>query len=88
MELAKIEGDEIVIRIKIDALPVAMAGSPLGLDWHVTDAAEFAKEFVHELNNEQEDGTTPLHVVFDKAMSSAIDNGCDGIEEGPDKEFE
>lgn len=88
MELAKIEGDEIVIRVKIEALPCAMAGSPLGAEIHVTDAAVFAEEFVRALNDEDEVGTTLLHKAFDRAMANATESGCEGLADGPAKEFE
>lgn len=80
--MAAIEGDQVVIRVPIAALPVAMSGSPIWHDCHVTDAAVFAVEFVRALNEEEEDGTTLLHRAFDKAMSNAVESGCDGVAEG------
>lgn len=77
------------------ALPIANLGAALEGAWasghqdgryRVTDAEVFAKEVVHELNREQEDGTTPIHLLFDKCMYEAIDQGAEGVEEHPDQE--
>ena len=46
----------------------------------VTDAAEFAREVVNKLNNEAEDGTTPVHELLDKVIERAVEYGCDGVD--------
>ena len=82
----------IVISIDVDALPVIVSGSCAadGLDglWKVTDPEVFAKEVVHALNNEREDGTTRVHQMFDRAFLEAIEQGAEGIEECTEDEFE
>ncbi len=82
---AIIVGDEIVIRLPIDRLPIAIdcmwAAGYSDIRYKVTDANVFAKEFVRSLNRESEDGTTLVHLCFDKAATDAIDMGAEGIEE-------
>lgn len=88
---AKIEGDEIVIRLYIGNLPVIVSGGwacnalpPL----KVTDSGEFAKELCIALNAENEDGTTPIHRLIDKAVIAAIEQGALGIDEIGEDEAE
>ena len=82
----------IVISIEIAALPLIVSGSCAadGLDgrWKVTDAEVFAAEVVRALNDEREDGTTPVHQMFDRAFDEAINQGAEGIEECDEDEFE
>ena len=81
---AVIEGDWIVIRVWIAALPdaLAQAPSPLSLDYRITDAQEFSKDLVIALNDENPDnGTTPIHRLLDDAMESAIDFGSLAVEQ-------
>lgn len=81
LALAKIEGDEIVIRVPIGALNqcVQHVMGGLGEIYEVTDAPVFAKEFVNALNAENEIGDTVIHLAFDKAIETAIENGCEGV---------
>ena len=85
MNLCSIEGDDIVIRIAIDTLPIAFAGGvdlgtiPPGVK--ITDAKAFAKEVVYVLEEEDEEGTTIIHKLFDKVMWQAVEGGCEGWEE-------
>lgn len=89
---AIIRDGKIEISIDIDALPMIVSGSCCcdGMDglWKVTGPAIFAKEVCHALNDEREDGTTPVHMMFDKAFMAAIEQGADGIEEATEEEFE
>lgn len=85
---ALIEDGYIVIRIQIDALPIIVEGAvSLGnLDpMKITDAAAFAKDLVETLNNEDEQGTTLIHEMFDEAIGEAADQGAQGWEEMPDE---
>lgn len=84
----KIEGDEIVVRVKIDALPSAWdqlvmdiydPDAPDHKPPRIEDAEAFAPHFLAELNHEDEMGNTPLMRVFDEAMEMAINNGAEGI---------
>jgi hypothetical protein len=88
---AKIEGDEIVIRLYVGNLPVIVSGGwacnalpPL----KVTDSGEFAKELCRALNEENEEGTTSIHKLFDKGVLAAIEQGAFGIDEITDDEAE
>jgi hypothetical protein len=81
---AVIEGGCIVIRIEISALPLIVPGAwgPVPGDdcFKVTDAEAFARDLVAELNREEEDGTTPVHRMFDAVIQGAIENGAEGVE--------
>lgn len=48
----------------------------------ITDQALFVKEVVRELYREEEDGSTLIHYMFDKAIYAAIENGCEGVDHG------
>jgi hypothetical protein len=85
---AVIEGDCIVIRVPISVLPIAFDASPVAPRdeeadplYRVTDAATFAKGVARHLNDEEEDGTTPIHRILDDAMLEALEQGEEGIEE-------
>lgn len=89
---AELRQGKLEISIAIDALPVIVSGSCMsstmdGL-WRVTDPGLFAKEVCHALNNEREDGTTRVHLMFDAAFMHAIEQGAEGIEEVSEAEFE
>lgn len=45
----------------------------------VVDADAFAKEVLIILHREEEDGTTMVHEMLDKAVEMAIENGAEGI---------
>jgi len=51
----------------------------------ITDVTLFGKELVRALESEEEDGTTPVHLMLDAAALSAIENGAEGILTGDDK---
>lgn len=80
------------IRIAVAMLPVALRGAydAGGMDqrFKVTDADKFAHEVARALNDEEEDGTTPIHSMFDAAFQSAIENGAEGVEEDPESDDE
>lgn len=83
----KLEGAELVIRIPVDTLAfAAQAGEMWPQDdmmnptAFITDETTFAKEVVHALTKEEEDGTTLVHRMFDAAFTYITENGCDGVE--------
>lgn len=90
MSEAKIEGEDIVIRVAVSALPQVVEGAwtagYMETRFKVTDAPTFAKELVSELNAESEDGTTAIHKMFDACINEAIEQGAEGIEEHEDQE--
>lgn len=80
-----IEGDQLVIRFGIDVLAFVSENCPRFHDYEkhgnydthvkVVDKLELAKDVRLQLLHEQEDGTTPLHIVFDDAIEAAFENG-------------
>jgi hypothetical protein len=86
---AVIQDGEIIIRIQIATLPLAMSGAcdlqAIEPRYRITDAELFADAFVRELNREDEQGTTLIHRLFDKAMNEALEQGAEGVEEEPDE---
>jgi hypothetical protein len=85
----RIEDGVLIISIGVDCLAHAIQMSP-GLsefdeesgEWatpEVTDADKFAIEVVCELEAEAEDGTTLVHIAFDRAAANAIENGAQGV---------
>lgn len=83
---AKIEKDQIVIRLDIKSLPVIVEAGPNGEFMKVTNVKKFAKELVLALNNEEEDGTTAIHRAIDDACMEAFENGAEGCKEIEDDE--
>jgi hypothetical protein len=89
---AVIEGNEIVIRLAIENIPIAVEG---GIDMgtitggvKVVDAPLFAKDVVRALNDFDESGTTIIHQLFDQAFENALDDGAQGAIYKEDKEWE
>lgn len=82
-ELAKIEGKEIVIRVKLAALKTAFDAHPNGYaeDYRISKLKDAADSIVNRLNEEEEDGTTPIHRLFDAAFEEALEKGDDGFVE-------
>jgi hypothetical protein len=82
-----IEGDQLVIRIGFEALKMAAEYCPEFQTedcgdgpWEtVVDVAELAKDVKRALEDEEEDGTTPLHKLFDDAFVAARDDGSAGF---------
>ncbi len=85
---AQIVGDKLVIALRISTLAhaarhsdyfdhCAEAGSPL----KITDEALFAKSVAYALNAEEEDGSTPITRMLDKAFEHVCEQGEDGVEE-------
>lgn len=55
----------------------AEAGTPL----KITDEAVFARSVAYALNAEEEDGSTPITRMLDKAFEHVGEQGEDGVEE-------
>ena len=49
-------------------------------DATITNMTAFAEAVADEINDEAEDGSTPLLRMLDRAIYRAIDNGCEGVE--------
>ena len=79
-ELAKVENDEIVIRIPIQSLSgQAYQGlEQVGVEEDGgMDYEALAITLVSELNSEAEDGSTPVNYMLDAAVISAAEDGAD-----------
>jgi hypothetical protein len=89
---AFIKGGDIVIRVPIEALPDAYRAAVdlnyIKSGFKVVDAKVFAKDVVSALNDEDEQGATPIHRMFDKAMEEAVEQGAEGVEESDEDEEE
>lgn len=77
-----IEDGELVIRIGIETLAFAAEHMNLsdgsGRSIRVCDVPEFAKDVRAELMREEEDGSSPLTNVLDKACLDAWEEGSIG----------
>lgn len=86
---AIIENGSLVIRVSLEALPMVLEGAwamnKFDTRLKITDAGEFSKELVYALNREDEQGTTPIHELFDKAILYVIESGGFGIDEHEDQ---
>lgn len=51
-------------------------------EFEVTDLREFAHSMRYRLQKEEEDGTTPVHRMLDKAAQDVLEQGDDGVDEG------
>lgn len=87
---AIIEDGAIIVRIPLENLPQVVEGAwalgSLESRWKVTDAQVFATELVRALNDEDEQGTTRIHKMFDAAINEALEQGAEGIEEHEDQD--
>jgi hypothetical protein len=92
---AAVEGDELVIRIHKRTLahsvamgdnwPVSGDGQPLAF---VIDHDLLMTEVAAQLLDEDEQGATPLHHLFDAAAMAVIEAGGDSIELREDEDDE
>jgi hypothetical protein len=85
---ARIDGDELVIKLKISTLAHAARHSDYlfhcqenGMALKITDEAAFAESVASALNREEEDGSTPITRLLDEATEWVSEQGMDGIEE-------
>jgi hypothetical protein len=84
MAQAKIENRAIVIRLPIKSLPTVVEGAwatnVMDVRYMVIDPEMFAQDLVRELNDEDENGATRIHKMFDRAIEVAIEQGAEGVE--------
>lgn len=87
-----IENDELVIRIGINVLKFGTEEMESNNPWddqsgdfrrlyNITQPLEFAKDVKAELEREEEDGTTPLHLLLDRVCMDAIEQGSMAVED-------
>lgn len=89
------DGDDLVIRFNIDSLCHSVT---MGDNWPtdgegksmatITDQGLFLQELAAQLLNENEQGATPLHLVFDLAALAVIEDGGESIELHEDEDDE
>lgn len=84
-----VENDELVIRIGLNTLKCASENCPGFFDYHshknppyiqVVDIKELALGVCEALNHEEEDGTTPIHILLDEAIIHSYHQGSLGFE--------
>lgn len=89
----EVKGGELRIRIGTSTLRTAAEGSPefAPAEDHkgppyvkVESDAVLASEVCRELQREEEDGTTPLHLLFDEMFRAVYDDGGMAFEEESD----
>lgn len=88
-DLVSIEGDDIVIRVSLEALVWASENgclctfSTVKNDFRtvkVTDPVTWRDAIVRALRREKENGDTPVHLMLDAALEYATDQGEEGIQ--------
>ncbi|HVJ31628.1 MAG TPA: hypothetical protein VND94_00815 [Terriglobia bacterium] len=88
---AVIEDGAVIIRVSLAALPAVVEGAwairALETRFKVTATDIFAKELVRALNDEDEQGTTMIHKMFDAAINEAIEQGAEGVEKHEQQDF-
>lgn len=85
----EIEDGRLVIAIGIDALMTAIdtgPHSPGELGYRILDVNGFAADIAHALEREEDDGTTQVHRMLDKATEDAIEDGSSHVRFGGDPE--
>lgn len=75
----EIKDNKVIISIGLEELIFAVQQEIK--DFKITNKKGFIKHIVNELENEEEDGTTLVHKLFDEAANNAIENGSDNVKE-------
>ena len=74
----------LTISIGVNTLAFALENMPRQHSepaYRSTDNDAFAVDVKTELQREEEDGKSPIHILFDNAMNSAIEHGSTFVEE-------
>ena len=71
------DGEEVTISIGVSALSKALL--PYS-NVTITDESAFTRSIVYALMEEEEDGTTPVHRMFDDAAEWCAEQGLEGLE--------
>ncbi len=80
----KIGVNVLVNAVRYDPQLVAFDDDGESYEPEVTDPAKWLDALATALRSEEEDGTTPVHRMLDKAAMEAIENGAEGIKTGGD----
>ena len=83
----KVVKDELVISISLDGLKCSLESGRLdmlvGGEFKIIDTNKFISEYLLYMMTEQEDGSTPIHLMFDSVAAEMLENtdeGCEVIE--------
>lgn len=83
-----VENGVLIMQMGVEALAKAVQLNPEltmpddkggWIEPEIIDADKFAAEIMVALKNEDEDGTTLIHIAIDTAAMNAIENGAEGI---------
>ena len=88
---AKVSGGKLTIEIGTHTLAHAIAYADWANPWNdraddyirtfaISDPTQFATDVLHAMQDEREDGSTPLSDFLDKMAEAAIDDGSTGVE--------
>ena len=84
---AKVINKDLVISISLEGLQCSLESGRLdmltGGEFKITDIDKFMPEYLMHLTTEQEDGSTPVHLMFDNVAADMLENtdeGCEVIE--------
>jgi hypothetical protein len=80
---AEILDERLVISISCADLAFAVMQRDIMDGLQVVNPDEFCRDIIAELGREEEDGSSPLHLLFDTAAERAVENGSMGIDEAP-----
>lgn len=81
----EIKNDQLVISVGISAFAFATQAADAWPDNEViVDESQFAKDIVHELQREDEQGSTPLHFLFDSLAQKALEQGSIAVATKPE----
>lgn len=87
---AVIEGDAIVIRVPLKNLQAVLDGgyacNVYDRRYKITNLPGAAKDICNALDDEDEEGTTSIHRLFDAAINEAMNQGSEWFEEHEDQE--
>lgn len=76
--------DELVISISLSGLKCSLEAGQLdmliGGEFKIKDMDAFIKEFKNYLTVENEDGSTPIHLMFDNVAAEMLENTDEGCE--------
>lgn len=79
-----IKNEVLTISIGVKTLAWCAENPPDDTDFDndvkIVSARGFAKDVAIELLDEEEDGTTPVHLMFDKVIENAINQGSEHVE--------
>lgn len=78
----KIINDELTISIGTNLVQHAcVVGRSIGMeDIKITNENQFLESLVNQLNREEEDGSTLIHEMLDKAVSQMLEDGELGVD--------